>query len=77
MLSSLRPITGLCIYSHSNNNINLYYFNNYYYARPKRHNYDIRHHFACYSAVSITLLYYFVKYTYNLFSSRYLHKGHD
>ena len=27
--------------------------------------------------VSITLLYYFVKYTYNLFSSRYLHKGHD
>ena len=51
MLSSLRPITGLCIYSHSNNNINLYYFNNYYYARPKRHNYDIRHHFACYSAI--------------------------
>ena len=30
-----------------------------------------------YIYVSITLLYYFVKYTYNLFSSRYLHKGHD
>ena len=49
MLSSLRPIIGLS--SCYNNVINLYYFNNYYYARPIRRNYDIRHHFACYSAI--------------------------
>ena len=49
MLSSLRLIIGLC--SHNNDNINLYYFDYYYYAKPLRHNYDVRHHFACYSAI--------------------------
>ena len=49
MQSSLEPIIGLS--SYYNNIIDLNYFNIYYYARPIRHNYDIRHHFACYSAI--------------------------
>ena len=49
MLSSLRRMIGCSHYI--KNNINLYYFNNYYYARPISHNYDISHHFACYSAI--------------------------
>ena len=49
MLSSLRPIfRGLC--GHYNNIMNLYYYNNYYYARPIRHNYNMCHNFACNSA---------------------------